>query len=427
MKKNKSTKIINAEKVVLIVIMLVVALNSKSQTSFIWGKQFGTSDEEYVRNFVIDQSGCVYVSGNTKGVMNDENFGKTDGFIIKVDSLGNTIWSRQFGSKEDEDIQFSAIDSEGAVYITGSTRGNLGFSNVGKEDVFIVKYSNEGEEIWTKQFGTDNTDIALGIFIDKKGYLYITGETLGKLGENSFGGQDAFIMKLDNNGKQLYIKQFGTGERDACSSITGDNKGNIYVAGSTFGDIETKNKGLMDGFIGKFTDKGDSVNFIQLGSDGFDIFTCILVDQESNIYVGGTTAGDFGSHQLGNGDCFILKMNPQGKLLWNNQFGTNKHDGVKAIALNPRATNNILISGLLSLPPACAFIRMYDTDGLLLWEKNITENGDTKDSSGKYVTIDNDGIIYNIGLTMSSLYSPLIGLMDAYIVKFKLANDFLTH
>lgn len=427
MKKNKSTKIVNTEKLFFIVIMLVVALNSKSQTSFIWGKQFGTSNEEYVRNFVIDQSGYVYVSGNTKGIMNDKDFGKTDGFIIKVDSLGNTIWSRQFGSKEDEDIQFSAIDSEGSVYITGSTRGNLGFSNVGKEDVFIVKYSNEGKKIWTKQFGTDSTDIAMGIFIDKKGYLYITGETLGKLGENSFGGQDAFIMQLDNNGKQLYIKQFGTSERDACSSITGDNKGNIYVAGSTFGNIGSKNKGLMDGFIGHFTDEGKIVNYGQLGSEGFDFFTCILVDQENNVYVGGTTAGNFAGQHLGEGDCFILKMNSQGKLFWNKQFGTNKHDGVKAIAFDPKANNNILVSGLLSLPPAHAFVRMYDVDGLLLWEKNITEIADTKDSSGKYVTIDNDGFIYHIGLTMSSLYSPLIGLTDAYLVKFKLTNDFLSH
>jgi hypothetical protein len=170
---------------------------SQSQTSLIWGRQFGTDKEEYARNYVLDQRGNIYVSGYTFGNMDGENAGKKDGFITKLDSLGNIKWSRQFGSSGDEDIQWSATDNNSCVYITGATNGDLNGKNFGKEDIFIVKYDAGGKKLWTKQFGTDRTDIAYGIFSDKKGYLYVCGATLGTLGKSSSDMQDAFIMKMN--------------------------------------------------------------------------------------------------------------------------------------------------------------------------------------------------------------------------------------
>jgi len=87
---------------------------------------------------------------------------------------------------------------------------------------------------------------------------------MGILGKSTFGSQDAFIMKLENNGIPVYIHQFGTAAPDACAAITGDNSGNIFVAGSTFGEMGEANKGFMDGFVGQFTENGSLVNYTQL-------------------------------------------------------------------------------------------------------------------------------------------------------------------
>jgi len=91
------------------------------------------------------------------------NNGKNDGFITRIDSLGNIKWTRQSGTIEDEDIQWSAIDKTGCGYITGSTTGIFKGNNYGKEDVFIVKFKSDGQMVWLKQFGTDSTDIGQGI------------------------------------------------------------------------------------------------------------------------------------------------------------------------------------------------------------------------------------------------------------------------
>jgi len=425
MKKNISMKTFkNYQTTIVVIALLTFTLYAHSQTSFIWGRQFGTDKGEYALNHVVDQYGNIYVSGKTAGNMDGVNYGKNDGFITRFDSFGNIKWTRQFGTIEDEDIQWSAIDKTGCAYITGSTTGILKGKNFGKEDVFIVKYNSDGQMVWLKQFGTDSTDIGKGIYTDDKGYVYITGTTSGILGKSSLGKSDGFIMKLDNYGNQLFTIQFGTEGDDYSNAITGDNNSSIYVCGSTWGDLGLKNKGMMDAFTGQYTDEGNLVKFIQFGSEGFEIAMDLKVDKENSIYVGGSTSGNLGGQQIGEGDCFLTKIGDKGEVLWINQFGTKKHDGIRSIALNDKISDKILISGLLNLPPAEAFIRMYKKEGTLLWEKNLIDDHKNCDASGKDASIDDEGYICQLGLTGSNLFGASTG--GVFLVKLKLDNSFIS-
>jgi hypothetical protein len=421
-------KTLKIKRAVIVILALTMMANHlKSQTNFIWGKQFGSDKDEYALNHVIDNNGNVYIAGKTNGIMNGKNYGKNDGFITKIDSLGNNIWTRQFGSDGEEDIQWSAIDNTGCVYITGSTTGILNNKNFGKEDIFIVKYNPQGEMEWEKQFGTDSTDIAKGIYADNKGYIYVTGMTGGKLGQNSFGKTDCFIMKLDNKGNHLFTSQFGTPSDDYSYAITGGPDSDIFVCGTTWGDIACKSNGFIDGFTGHFTDRGDLIRYNQFGSEGFDIAMILNVDNEKNIYIGGSTSGNFGCQQIGEGDGFLLKISEKGDILWNNQFGTKNNDGVRSIDFNSKISDNILVSGILNLLPGQGFIRMYKKDGALLWERNFIAVGKNLATSGKDVGFDNKGNFYHMGLTGANLFSTLIGGSDIYLVKLGLDLNFLNH
>jgi hypothetical protein len=366
----------------------------------------------------MDNSGNLYIAGKTNGVIETKNFGKNDGFLTKLDSTGNTLWSRQFGTSEDEDILWCAIDKYGNVYITGSTTGDFSGKNAGKEDIIVVKYSTEGKMIWSKQFGTDSTDVARGIYSDNKGSIYITGYTSGKLGKTSSGKSDGFLLKLDDNGNQIFTTQFGTPLNDECYSITGDGS-SVVVCGSTWGDIGGKNKGFIDIFTGQFTDKGELIKYNQYGSDGFDIAEVINMDQEHNIYIGGSTSGSFGAVQSGEGDAFLMKVNEKGEIVWNNQFGTTNHDGLRSIIFNPVVSDNMLVSGLENLPFANAFVRMYGKDGKMLWEKIFMG------CSGKCVSLDNKGNFYHVGLTTNSLFGNMIGVHNYYVVKEQLDKIYM--
>jgi hypothetical protein len=387
-------------------LMLIVTSQLHSQPRMVWRKLFGsTNGGEYVLNEVIDNKGNLYVAGKTTGDIENKNFGKNDGFLTKIDSSGKVIWSRQFGTPEEEDVQWCAIDKTGNLFVTGFTSGDLVGKNSGKEDFFIFKYSQDGQLMWSRQFGTDSTDIAKGVYADNKGNVFITGVTGGKMGEASYGKNDAFIMKLDKNGNKIFTKQFGTTGDDFCYSITSAKSSEILVCGTTWGDLAGKNKGFIDAFTGQFTTDGQLIKFDQFGTDGFDIGMIAAMDKEGNIYAGGTTSGNFGTQQIGEGDAYLLKLNGKGEILWNSQFGTAMNDGVRNISFDPDKTANVLISGIVSLPPGKGFIRMYKPDGSLTWEKIFEDN-----TSGKDAKYDNKGNAYHVGLTGN----------DYYVVKLKL-------
>jgi hypothetical protein len=385
-----------------------------------WSRQFGTDKEEYARNHVTDAHGNIYVSGNTYGNMDGENAGQRDGFLSRFDSLGNMQWSRQFGSAGDEDVQWSAISGDSYIYIIGSTTGNLNGNNRGKEDFFVVKYNLEGQQIWMRQFGTDSIDVAFGIFADDNGFVSIGGITLGILQKPGKGQQDAFLAKLDPDGNILFTRQFGTPANDGCAAVTGDNRGHVFLTGTTFGDLAGANYGFLDFFTASFSEQGEPLQFNQFGSEGFDVPTCIAVDPQQNLWIGGSTSGNFANSQAGEGDCFIAKISSQGTLLWKDQFGTDKNDGVKAIALNAHFPDVILFSGLRNLPPAHAWIRCYTHTGTLQWEKTFGDKTPETDASGKDISLDDHGNIVHVGLTRAPLFGAVTGSSDVYLLKLKI-------
>ena len=411
--------IINKRAFIAIILFVTTTNFSNAQTNFVWGRIFGSHQDEYVLNHVLDEKGNLFVAGKSTGIIDTKNYGKNDGFLTKIDSSGNVLWSKQFGTPEEEDILWCAIDKSSNIYITGSTTGDMAGKNAGLEDIFVVKFDSDGKLLWTKQFGTSGTDVARGLFVDSKGFVYATGNTDGKLGQTTFGKVDCFIIKLDSNGNQLYTVQFGTPVDDYSYCITKGIGSDVLVCGSTWGDLGGKNKGFIDSFTGEFTEKGDLVKYNQFGSGGFDIAEVVNMDKNSNIYVGGTTSGNFGGQQAGEGDAFLVKINEKGDIVWKNQFGTANNDGLRNITFNNSISDNFLVSGIQNLPPANAYVRMYNTDGKMLWEKIFMG------CSGKDAKIDNKGNIYHVGLTKENVFGNKIGNANYYVAKFKLDKVYM--
>lgn len=407
----------------IILFLTFFSVQSESQ-EIKWGIMLGSDKEEYVLNHVVDNDGNIYIPGKTKGDIGGKNQGQNDGFLIKLDGAGKELWAVQFGSEGDEDIQWSALDGSGNIYITGFTTGKVDGKNSGKEDVLIVKYTPDGKLAWKKQIGTDSTDIAKGICADSNGYIYVTGMTAGRLGQVSNGKSDCFIIKLDQDGNIIKTVQFGTEKDDLCYSVIPGINDGIFVCGTTWGDFEGKNHGVVDGFTGYFSSDLELRGFHQFGSDGFDIPLVLKADGKNDIFVAGTTSGDFASPQAGAGDCFVLRMDQKGEIIWKRQFGTDQNDGARGIDINDAVSDKVFISGIINLPPEKAFIRVYSKDGDVLFERILEALGFTGGTSGKDIHLDRKGNITHIGLTKVPLFGQVIGGNDVYIIKME-AKKFL--
>ena len=161
-----------------------------------WVRQIGVEVGGFGTGLVAF-SGRVTAVGYVGGALPGQTFaGQRDAFVRTYNSSGTELWTRQFGTTE-SDFAVGVSAAPGAVYVLGGTNGVFpGQTNAGFEDVFIRKYDGAGVELWTTQFGSSDYDSGWGISFTPGG-VYVVGETPGALpGQNSAGGVDAFLAIL---------------------------------------------------------------------------------------------------------------------------------------------------------------------------------------------------------------------------------------
>ncbi|GAG08956.1 unnamed protein product, partial [marine sediment metagenome] len=223
-----------------------------------WTELLGTSESDYGYGIVVDSSGNIYITGYTNGDLDgNTNAGGFDIFVSKYATNGYREWTKLLGTSGNDHGKAIAVDSNGYIYITGSTNGDLdGNTNAGGPDIFISKYDINGTKQWTELLGTSENETGRAIAVDSNGYIYITGSTSGDLdGNTNAGVYDVFISKYDINGTKQWTELLGRAENEQGYGIVVDSSGNIYITGHTNGDLDgNTNAGEYDIFIWKLVD-----------------------------------------------------------------------------------------------------------------------------------------------------------------------------
>jgi hypothetical protein len=147
-------------------------------------------------SLAFDAAGNLLVTGRTGGsLFANSRGGGEDLFVAKYDIAGNLLWGKQFGSDEDEYIGGIATDADSNVYITGYTYGDMA-GQIGSYDFIIQKYTAEGNLLWTRQLGTAAMDLGFDLFVNASGEAYVTGRSSAAFGASHFGGSDLVLFRI---------------------------------------------------------------------------------------------------------------------------------------------------------------------------------------------------------------------------------------
>jgi Ca2+-binding RTX toxin-like protein len=240
-----------------------------------------------------------------------------NGQTIQVEnSIPATAWTKLLGSSSASTVALSlTTGNDGAIYVSGSTNGNLDgqTNNGGDADAFITKYLPNGTKSWTKLLGSNNLDSAAALTTGSDGAIYISGSTYGNLdGQTNNGGDaDAFITKYLPNGTKSWTKLWGGTSADFAKALTTGSDGAIYVSGSTYNNLDGQtNKGDADVFITKYLPDGTKSWTKLLGSSSADFAAALTTGSDGAIYVSGFTNGnlDGQTNNGGDADAFITKL-----------------------------------------------------------------------------------------------------------------------
>ena len=122
---------------------------------------------------------------------------------VSVNDNGSTkLWTKLFGTNENDTGRDVDTDREGNIYVTGGVQGSLdGKTYAGSYDIFLSKFDSSGTKLWTQLLGTSQQDQAWGIAVDSSS-IYVTGATtVGVDGNtsNSPDKNDIFLLKYDSD------------------------------------------------------------------------------------------------------------------------------------------------------------------------------------------------------------------------------------
>ncbi|MBL0329339.1 MAG: hypothetical protein IPP64_07970 [Bacteroidetes bacterium] len=183
----------------------------------IWGRNFGGTGQE-IASCETDASGNVYLGGMFfSKTVNAENFSLTNNgvmnaFVAKYDNNGKLIWTKSAGGNNGEAPATATrefyVDDNGNVYCTGSNWSEFTFAGksikpvAGSEDIFLLKYDKDGNELWGLDYGGSGRNAGRGITTDKNGNIFLTGsfdEKALKIDNYTLtntGDSDIFIVKF---------------------------------------------------------------------------------------------------------------------------------------------------------------------------------------------------------------------------------------
>lgn len=386
-------------------------------------QQFGTLGFDSAHAVATDPFGDVYIAGGTTGSIGTPNAGSFDGFVAKYDSQGNQLFTTQLGTSGYEDIFGLGTDNEGNFYVSGLTNSPLVGDSLQAEqyDAFVAKYDSQGNQQWIRQVGQNVQFPTFTLAVDPNtGDSYITGPNVKSSIENP---DDAYLIKFDTEGNQLWSTEIGTsglGNFDEAYGITVGDDGSVYTTGWTSGNLGGPNQGLYGNWVAKFDNITGELQWVnQYGTPDYEWSWSVATDSQNNVYTTGWTLGDLGGPNAGSYDVYLTKYDSQGNLQWIEQFGTVDDDEARQVYIDQN--DNIFLTGYttgnLGGPNAGSFdawVAQYDTDGNQQW---ITQFGSPDRDSGVGITSDNLGHLYVTGDTQGSLGSVNAGSFDSWVAK----------
>lgn len=306
----------------------------------LWTRQLGSSAAD-AANALAVAGDRVYVAGESAGILPGSTSDQSSGFFLALFSdAGKLLWSRQQASALAllfpglMRANAVGLEASGDVVVAGSVTGALpGVSSAGLIDGFLCKYTGDGKLLWTQQFGTSGDDDVNALAFDQDGNFYIAGRADGSLATSPTGG-DGLVARYDVRGKQTWLQQFGAAQTYG-EAVAIDAGSGLYVAGYTYSGLAGQSLvGAGDAFVRRYDLAGKAEWTRQFGSPGSDRTTSLAVDALHEVYAVSEVKGLLGEVYVGQVDVLVQRYDATGKVVWVHQFGTGGDDRPSATALD---------------------------------------------------------------------------------------------
>ena len=311
-------------------------------------------------------------------------------------SAQEVIWQKDIKSSTQDFLSQVTTTIDQQYLITGSSiRAESEISKAGGKsnmptansqqpnngyDFHLVKLNQQGEEVWEKYFSGQNHDfLSATVNTQERGFLLAGTSSSGKgldKKDDSKGGSDIWLIRINEFGDELWQKTIGSTADEEASAVIQTTDMGFFVAGNrTTGSLPLNDSGTADqrslrlskGTIGygskdvlivRLDKNGKELSQLVLGGKGLDEVEKMIPTKDGGALFGvysrsGAVVGN-GMHpstgsgsatsksisqmpkasgNFGEGDYWIIKLNKEGKVEWEKNFGGKGDDHLRTLAL----------------------------------------------------------------------------------------------
>jgi len=294
-----------------------------------------------------------------------------DWFLIKIDSLGDTLWTQSFGVGYD-DFLFNVIQSSDSGFILV---GSVGFNCM-----MVAKTDQTGIIVWNKCLLIGESDKCYSLLETSDGGYIIAGETNRLIGPS--WGDNIFVVKMDSNGDTLWTKLIGagsSGNEARARSIIEDSDGNFILTGSVTINPGPDDENLL---LVKLNSGGDTIWTKNYGQGMYDIGTSVIEKSDSTLLILGNTIN---IDTISDTKTFLLKTDLSGDSIWSRTY-SNFDNNMQGLQLSEMQNGKNVVSGSGS----SSFLMNVDDQGDTLFTQTYSYIGRVNSFQG---TADNGFIL----------------------------------
>lgn len=284
-----------------------------------WWKTYGGNRNTVSGSFLIADDGGFLVVGTTNLRSEPEQLG--DLYLLRTDAEGRIRWERTYGGEGYDAGQSISETGDGNLLIAGTTRS---FGAQGM-DAYLLKVDRDGKELWSKTYGGPLDEIVGAVGQMPDGSYILGGNVVDPndfVADPGAAGYGGFAGRSN-----LYLLKID-GEGNELWSRAYDSEDNVLAVSGTL----TPDGGLLALVtITRYPDPDDDIQLLRLDGEGTIVWSrtweegsstpTALVRTSDGNYLIAASYAPLEGNEAAKEDFLFIKVDPQGNEIWRNSFG----------------------------------------------------------------------------------------------------------
>ncbi len=327
-----------------------------SQTSITFDKTFGGEEDDSAKAVVKTDDGYL-IAGKTKSFTSHRDY---DAYLIKIDKNGQKVWSKAYGGRDDDSA--NALTAYGKDFVFLGSTESYGNDNL---SYFFNKINSSGDLDWQKTYYRGERDYYFGegIVADGKDLVIAGTEKHLKFMSTKI---NPLLFKINARGEMSWRSYIYGKDDDFAYNIIYTDDGYLMV-----GKTETYGHGNFDAYMVKLDKQGKKIWFTTFGGDDDEEAQDVIATKDGYILVG--TTDSFG---LNYKDIYVVKTDKDGKKIWERSYGGRYDDEGYAITQGLDGGYVLVGKSKTRRNGDDLYLFKIDEKGKIKWQRSYGGEGD---------------------------------------------------